>query len=77
MTTALAAVLGGFGNTRVISYMVAHDLAAGRLKTILATCETAPVPIHVIHHEGRRATRKLRAFLDLAIETLRSDGALN
>jgi DNA-binding transcriptional LysR family regulator len=73
---AIAAVLGGFGVTRVISYMVAHHLAAGRLKTILAAYETAPVPVHVIHREGRQATRKVRAFLDLAIETLRSDGAL-
>lgn len=74
---AIDAVVGGFGVTRVISYMVAEHLAAGRLKIVLAKFEPPPVPIHVIHHEGRQATRKVRAFLDLAIATLRADGALN
>lgn len=74
---AIAAALDGFGVTRVISYMVARHLAAGRLKTVLAQFEAAPVPISVVHHEGRQSTPKVRAFIDLAIAMLRADGSLN
>lgn len=75
--SAIGAVVDGFGITRVMSYMAAKHLAAGQLKTLLTAYEPAPLPIHVVHHEGRQATRKVRAFLDMAIETLRADGALN
>ena len=74
---AIAAVARGFGLTRVISYMVAPHLAAGRLKTVLTQYESAPVPVSVVHHEGRRATTKVRAFIDLAVSLLRAEGALN
>jgi DNA-binding transcriptional LysR family regulator len=74
---AIAAVTGGFGLTRVISYMVAPQLAAGRLKTVLTKYESAPVPVNVVHHEGRRSTPKVRAFIDLAVALLRAEGALN
>lgn len=74
---AIAAAADGFGVTRVISYMVARHLAAGRLKTVLSQFEVPAVPVSVVHHEGRQSTRKVRAFLDLAIATLRAEGALN
>jgi len=74
---ALGAALEGFGLTRVISYMAAPDLAAGRLKTVLAQYEAPPVPVNVVHHEGRQSTGKVRAFLDLAIAGLRANTSLN
>ena len=74
---AIAAVVRGFGLTRVISYMVAPHLAAGRLKTVLTRYESAPVPVNVVHHEGRRSTPKVRAFLDLAVSLLRAERTLN
>lgn len=74
---AIGAVVRGFGLTRVISYMVAPHLAAGRLKTVLARYEAAPVPVSVVHHEGRRSTPKVRAFIDLAVSMLRAEGAFN
>lgn len=73
---ALRAALDGFGITRVLSYMAAPYLADGRLSAILSPYETPAVPVSVVHHEGRHSSRKLRAFLDLAISTLRGDGAL-
>ena len=73
---ALRAALDGFGITRVLSYMAAPYLADGRLQPILNRYETAPVPVSVVHHEGRHSSRKLRAFLDMAIATLRGDDAL-
>ena len=36
----------------------------------------AALPVHVVHREGRHAARKVRAFLDLAIERLRGNPAL-
>ena len=73
---AIAAALDGFGLTRVISYMVARHLAAGRLKTVLTQFEAPPVPVNVVHYEGPHSTPKVRAFIDLAIGMLRADGAL-
>ena len=75
--SAIAAALEGFGVTRVLSYMVAHHLAADRLVTLLTPFEMPAVPVSVVHHEGRQSTPKIRAFIDLAIAMLRADGTLN
>ena len=74
---AVAAVAGGFGLTRLLSYQVAEHLRDGRLKTVLSEFEPAPLPVHVVHREGRNASQRVRAFLDLAIERLRASPALN
>lgn len=74
---AIEAAKGGFGLTRLISYQVAGELAAGKLKTVLSEYEEAPLPIHVIHREGRHGSAKVRSFVDMAVETLRADKALN
>ena len=73
---AIRTVVAGFGITRVLSYMVADHLAAGTLVALLPEYMSPPVPVHVIHHEGRHAARKVRAFLDLAIEMLHACPAL-
>lgn len=74
---AVAAVAGGFGLTRLLSYQIAEHLRDGRLKTVLGEFEPAPLPVHVVHREGRNAPQRVRAFLDLAIERLRASPALN
>lgn len=74
---AIAAAVNGFGITRVISYMVSPHLVAGSLKTVLTQFEPARLPINVVHHEGRRSAPKVRAFIDLAVEMLRSNSAFN
>ena len=74
---AIAAALSGFGIARVLSYQVADALREGRLRAVLVPFEQPPVPVHVVHREGRNAARKVRAFLDMAIDTLRSNTALN
>ena len=66
----------GFGITRLLNYQVAAQIRGGQLKVMLEDFETAPLPMHVVHHEGRRATQKVRGFIELAIETLRADPAL-
>jgi DNA-binding transcriptional LysR family regulator len=74
--SAIAAALGGFGITRVLSYQIAPHLEAGKLERVLKSYEPPPLPIHVVHREGRHAAQKARAFVDLAIERLRSDVSL-
>ncbi|MBB3148518.1 DNA-binding transcriptional LysR family regulator [Phyllobacterium trifolii] len=73
---ALSAALAGWGITRVLSYQIAAATADGRLKTVLTEFSEPPLPVHVVHPEGRMASAKTRAFVDLAVERLRSDPAL-
>jgi DNA-binding transcriptional LysR family regulator len=75
--SAVAAAVGGFGVTRLLSYQVADHLSTGKLKTVLPDFEPAALPVHVVHREGRNASQRVRAFLDLAIERLRQDATLN
>jgi DNA-binding transcriptional LysR family regulator len=74
--SAIAAAVAGLGITRLLSYQVAAHVRSGALQVLLEDFETAPLPVHVVHHEGRRATQKVRAFIDLAVERLRADPAL-
>ncbi|MGZ8226783.1 MAG: LysR family transcriptional regulator [Methylococcaceae bacterium] len=74
---AIDAVIRGMGVTRVLSYQIGPYLASGQLQIILSGFESAPLPIHVIHREGRHASAKVRTFVDLIVEKLRSNEALN
>lgn len=74
---AIEAALQGFGITRLLSYQVAAHLASGQLKIILTEFEPAPMPIHVLHREGRYASAKIRSFVDLIAARLRENSALN
>lgn len=74
--SAVAAAVGSFGITRLLSYQVADHLRAGRLATVLPEYEAAPLPVHVVHREGRHAPQRVRAFIDLAVERLRAEVAV-
>jgi DNA-binding transcriptional LysR family regulator len=73
---AIAAAEQGWGITRVLSYQVGPALAAGRLQSVLDDHAESPMPIHVVHAEGRHATAKVRAFVDLAVQRLRGNDLL-
>ena len=75
--SAIAAALTGLGLTRVLSYQVADHLRDGSLKVVLSEYEPPALPVSVVHSEGRHASRKARAFLELAVERLRANPALN
>ncbi len=74
--SAIDAALADFGIARLLSYQVAHHVSEGRLVIVLAEFEPPPLPIHLVHREGRHVTQKVRAFLDLAVATLRADASL-
>lgn len=74
---AIEAVLQDIGITRLLSYQIAVYQASGQLQTVLHEFEPAPLPIHVIYREGRNASAKVRAFVDLMVDQLRSNQALN
>lgn len=73
----IRAALDGWGLARVLSYQIGEHLAAGRLQTVLADFEQEPLPIHIVHPEGRRASAKVRAFVDLAADRLRANRLIN
>ena len=68
---------GGGGISRLLSYQVEPGLAAGELQTVLSEYELPPLPIHVVHQEGRIVSAKVRSFVDFMVEKLRGDTALN
>lgn len=68
---AIAAAVSGFGLTRLMSYQVDARVRSGELRLVLEGFELAPLPVHLVHREGRHASHKARAFIDLAIERLR------
>lgn len=73
---AIAAAIAGRGLTRVLSYQVADELRSGALEIVLVEYELAPLPIHLVHAAGRRASARVRAFVDFAAERLRADPRL-
>lgn len=77
ISAAIAAAKAGWGLTRVLSYQIGPELGDGGLKTILTDYEPDPLPIHIIHPEGRSASAKVRAFVDLARDTIRKNKHLN
>ncbi len=75
--SAIEAAIQGFGITRILSYQASKQLQSGQLKILLENFEPEPLPINIVHREGRLATTKVRAFIDLMADKLRSNRSLN
>ncbi|MFA5120639.1 LysR family transcriptional regulator [Zavarzinia sp.] len=73
---AVAAAVAGHGVVRVLSYQAAADVAAGRLVHLLEDFEPPPVPVQVVHLDGRRAAARIRAFVDFMVDRLRTNPVL-
>lgn len=73
--SAIQAALEGVGIVRLLSYQIAREIADGKLRILLPDAELPTLPVSVVHREGRHQHQKVRAFLDLTIETLRSKAA--
>nr|WP_242129177.1 LysR family transcriptional regulator [Sphingobium sp. Sx8-8] len=74
---AIATATAGWGLTRVVHYQIGPALVAGDLQIVLSDFEEPPLPIHVLHPQGRHAPAKVRAFVDLAVSRLRENRLLN
>ncbi|WP_260956146.1 LysR family transcriptional regulator [Pseudomonas citri] len=74
---AITAACLGLGLTRVLSYQVASNIAAGELEVVLADFEIPPLPVHVVYQGRRKAPARVRSFVDFIVRALREDPALN
>jgi DNA-binding transcriptional LysR family regulator len=68
---ALAAAERGEGIAVALSYMVAPQLAEGRLSPVLERFAAAPVPVQIVYPQARLLAPKIRAFVDFAAPRLR------
>lgn len=75
--SAISAAKSGFGITRLMSYQVGEELRSGALVRVLQNYEPDPMPVNIIHLEGRRANAKIRSFVDLAKQRLKASPFIN
>jgi DNA-binding transcriptional LysR family regulator len=59
----------GGGLTRVLAYQAADAVKAGRLKIVLQNFEQPPLPVHLVYPTSRLLSAKVRAFVDLVVES--------
>jgi len=74
---AITAATQGLGITRLLSYQVAPQITDHTLQPVLEDFETPPLPIHIVHREGRYSSTRVRAFIDLLAERLRADQTIS
>lgn len=75
--SAEKAVLADMGITRLLSYQVADSLKTGSLKILLSEYEHKPVPVHIVHREGRYSSARTKTLIDWMVEYLRSQASLD
>jgi DNA-binding transcriptional LysR family regulator len=66
---AADAAIDGKGLVMMLSYQVAPEVRAGRLRVVLADFERARLPIQVVFPSSRLLSMKVRAFIELTAET--------
>jgi DNA-binding transcriptional LysR family regulator len=73
VTNSADAALGhaerGRGLPMLLAYQVMESVRAGRLKVLLSRFEPPPLPIHFVYPTTRLLSGKVRAFVELAVET--------
>ncbi|QDE94090.1 LysR family transcriptional regulator [Myxococcus xanthus] len=62
------AAVAGLGIAFLPSFLVDEDLARGRLKAVLPSCETEVVRIMAFYPSKRHLPAKVRRFIDLLVE---------
>ena len=68
----IAAAILGVGLINVLSYQVADAIRGKALRIVLDTCESAALPISLVHKGQAPLPLKLRAFLDFVTPRLRT-----
>ncbi|WP_350600600.1 LysR family transcriptional regulator [Pseudomonas sp. 65/3-MNA-CIBAN-0223] len=74
---AIDAAAYGAGLTRCLSYPAYDYLNGGRLRRVLQSFELPALPVHVVYREGRRASMRVRSFVDHIVEGLREHPAMS
>ena len=59
----------GGGLTMVLAYQALDAIRSGRLVAVLRTFELPARPIHAVYPASRLLSAKVRAFVDLIVET--------
>lgn len=62
------AAVAGLGIVMQPEVLLAEDLVAGRLVPVLPELTPRPLPLHLLFVTSRRATPKLRSFIDFMVE---------
>jgi DNA-binding transcriptional LysR family regulator len=70
----LQAARAGRGIARPLSYQVADELSSGTLVRLLQEFEPGAIPVQIVTLRRSPTAPKVRAFLDLAVRTLREAG---
>lgn len=73
---AIEAAVAGCGVVRLLSYQAAHAVAGGLLVPILTSFEPDPLPVHILHMEGRSAAMRTRSFVNYLAGKLRATEGL-
>ena len=63
--------------TSKVAALVGEITSDGRLQVVLSEFEEPPLPVHIVHSEGRNAAAKVRSFIDFAVAKLRADPLIN
>src|SRR5579862_1216124 len=66
---AIQYAMAGGGLTRVLAYQAADAIRRGRLKIVLERFELPPLPVQIVYPTSRLLSAKVRAFIDLVVET--------
>jgi DNA-binding transcriptional LysR family regulator len=67
----IGAAINGAGLASCLGYEIHAHLQAGRLRVVLEGFEPDPLPVHLVYREGRRASARVRSFVDFTVERLR------
>ncbi|AWY39152.1 LysR family transcriptional regulator [Pseudomonas putida] len=73
---AIDAAANGAGITRCPSYPLHEYLSSGRLRRVLQRYELPALPVNVVYREGRKASMRVRSFVDHIVDGLREHPAL-
>ncbi|EPJ79979.1 MULTISPECIES: LysR family transcriptional regulator [Pseudomonas] len=73
---AIHAAACGLGLIRCMSYEVHQELQSGKLEPLFQDFKAPDLPAHMIYREGRKASARVRTFIDFAVPRLRLHPAL-
>jgi DNA-binding transcriptional LysR family regulator len=73
---AIDATAHGAGITRCLSYPLYEYLKSGRLRRVLQPYELPALPVHVVYREGRKASMRVRSFVDYIVDSMREHPAM-